>query len=331
MNRDFTIIDANINRAEEGLRVVEDTCRFVLRQADFWAKIKQIRHSLNNIRQDWGWGSVLSGRQGSDFGQVEVVVSEYSRSSLASIIQANIARSTQSIRVLEEFAKIYNIDLAYKLENIRYELYTLEYRLLSLTPHYWLNKYFEQGVIYPISDSVEELIWLVDHGARVIQLRDKKSSKEDIWKKANKLCKFVFEKNKNSVEKILFILNDDVEIASKLPVAGVHIGQEDGIINEVRKIIGSNKIIGRSNHSLEQIRQSQKDGADYCSVGPIFATPTKEGRPAVGLEIISQVNKEIKALWLVIGGVDKDSIVEMKKLGAKNFALVRSGREFFGY
>lgn len=332
MNKDWSLIDANINRAEEGLRVVEDICRFVLCEPVFWAKLKQIRHSLNDVRQEIGWAGILSGRQGSDFGLKQVVNSEYYRQSLANIIQANVARVCQSMRVLEEFSKVYKVDLAYKLESLRYEMYVLEYKLLILTPHFWLNKYFTDGVIYPISDSVDELVWLINHGAKVVQLRDKNSTRREVYEKAKYVCGYlqkIKKARKQKSDEILFILNDDVEMASKLLVAGVHIGQDDGIISEVRKKIGSNKIIGRSNRSLEQIRQSQKDGADYCSIGPIFSTPTKVGRPAVGLDIISQVSREITVPWLAIGGVDKESIGSMRDLGAKNFAVVRSAREFY--
>lgn len=331
MNRDFSLLDANLNRAEEGLRVIEDICRFVLRQPVLWAKLKELRHGLQDAGQIFGWANTLSGRQEDDFGKEKVVESEYNRTNLAGIIQANVARTTQSVRALEEFAKIYNQNLSYKLENIRYELYVWEYKLLVLTPHYWLNKYFEQGIVYPISDSVEELVWLVNHGAKIMQLRDKQASRREVYEKVKYLCEYVQKiKIENKIkDKVLLILNDDIEIASKLPVAGVHIGQDGDIIKQVRKIIGSDKIIGRSNHSMKQIKQSAEDGADYCSIGPIFETPTKAGRPAVGLEIISQVAKEIRIPWLVIGGINKDNLNEVKNVGAQNIAVVRSAREFF--
>ena len=93
--------------------------------------------------------------------------------------------------------------------------------------------------------------------------------------------------------------------------------------------MGGNKIIGKSNHSLEQIKKSAVEGADYLSIGPVYETSTKAGRAAVGLDIIERVDKEINIPWLAIGGVDQTTISQMRSKGAKNFAVVRSAREFF--
>lgn len=328
MNLDFSLIDANVNRAKEGTRVLEDFCRFVLRNQGFFVELKKIRHELDKLEFYPANCLILRGK---DLGQAEVVQEEYSRYSAWDIIRSSSRRVAESLRVLEEFAKIYNRDSAYQLENLRYKIYELELKLLMQTPQFWLKKYFEDGVVYPISNSVDEIIWLVEHGAKIVQSRDKDSSRADIYKKAKYLCEYInqIEIKTKIKDKILFILNDDLEIASKLPVAGVHLGQKDGTIKEARRHLGSLKIIGHSNHSIEQIEKSIVEGWDYLSIGPVFATPTKEGRPAVGLEVVRQVAGTVHKPWLAIGGINKENINEIKDVGAKNFAVVRSSKEFF--
>ena len=168
MNRDFAIIDANINRAREGLRVVEDISRFVLRDGVLFENIKKIRHCLTEMEQMFGSASAVNLRQGEDIGFMETVESEYQRTSIYDLVRANFSRATESLRVLEELSKVYCKDKVYFIENCRYQVYALERQLLLMTPHFWLKKYFEEGTVYAISDSVDELIWLAEHGAKVM-------------------------------------------------------------------------------------------------------------------------------------------------------------------
>ncbi len=331
MNRDFALIDANIVRAKEGIRVVEDICRFGLQKRTFFEELKVIRHGLDKIEKQLSPAHLVFSRTEKEIGQAQVVPEEYARQSIWSLVRANCRRVSESLRVLEELSKIYSQKIAYQLENYRYKIYELELKILMQTSHFWLNKYFEEGVIYPISESVNEIVWLIQHGAKIVQLRDKESSRAEVYKKAKYLCEYInqFEIKNKIKDKILFILNDDLEIASKLSVAGVHCGQADGLISEARLRLGSLKIIGRSNNSIEQIIKSEKEGWDYLSIGPVFATPTKEGKLAVGLEIVKQVAEIVQEPWLAIGGINKNNFAELKAVGAKNVAVVRAAREFF--
>ena len=251
------------------------------------------------------------------------------RTTTWSLIRASVGRVAESLRILEEFSKIYASPATEFVKHSRYAVYVLEKELLQATPHYYLRRYFERGVIYPLSESVEEILWLVEHGAQMVQLRDKTSSRAEVFAKAKFLSAAIVEKNKAGGDQILFIINDYPEIAAELPVAGVHIGQEDGTVAPARRLVGSNKIIGRSNHSIEQIREAVADGADYVSIGPVYATPTKPDRPAVGLELVRQVADEISVPWLAIGGIDEAAIHDVRAAGAKNMAVVCSARNFF--
>ncbi len=328
MNRDFSLIDGNTGRAEEGLRVLEDIARFVLRDEALFEALKTFRHHLCAIEGRLGASAILSSRVGEDIGNKQIIHTEYNRSSLLDIIQANAKRTTQALRTLEEFAKVYDAASAYQSESLRYELYVIEHKLARQTPHFWLKKYFEQGTVYPLSDSVEELQWLIEHGAKVVQLREK--DKTSAFEKGADLTSFIRSWNKHQTDPVLLIINDFPDVAEKLPVAGIHIGQDTVDIAKVRRLIGTNKIIGRSNNSLDQLEQSMQDGADYVSIGPVFATPTKPARNPVGLQTLEEVANKITTPWVAIGGIDDTTVNDVYAAGAKNVAVIRAARSFFG-
>lgn len=327
MNRDFSLIDGVTERAEEGLRVLEDIARFVLRNEGHFATLKTMRHQMLEIEERLGSSTMLGGRVGEDIGERKVVKTEYDRSSLLSIIQANAKRAAQALRSLEEFAKVYSTTSAYQCESMRYELYVLEHKLARQTPYFWLKTYFEQGIVYPLSDSVEELQRLIRHGAKIVQLREKNPTLA--LEKGAELVSFIHAWNKQQIEPVLLIINDFPDVVAQLPVAGVHVGQDVVDLNRVRRVIGSNKIVGRSNTSLEQIQESIEDGADYVSIGPVFATPTKPDRVSVGLDTVQEVANKITTPWVAIGGIDRVTAKEVYRAGAKNVAVVRSARAFF--
>lgn len=121
-----------------------------------------------------------------------------------------------------------------------------------------------------------------------------------------------------------FILNDYPELASELGADGVHIGQDDGEIYDVRSRITPGLIIGRSTHSLAQARQALAEGADYIGFGPLFPTPTKAGRPAIGLEDIFTMEQEVgsKIPAFCIGGIKPENLGEVLSAGAKRCVVV---------
>ncbi len=120
---------------------------------------------------------------------------------------------------------------------------------------------------------------------------------------------------------VLFIVNDHIDIAMAVDADGVHIGQNDLPVQEVRKLVGENKIIGLSTHSIEQAQKALKEDVDYIGVGPIFKTDTKNTSP-VGLEYLEYVVKNIPLPFVAIGGIKEHNIEEVLSRGAKTVALV---------
>jgi len=134
MNKIIRIFDANLNRGREGLRVVEDLVRFILDDAELSSKIKSARHEITNFARQLPINEIdfLNARDSKGDVGIELnSLSEDSRSSLAQIAMANIRRSQESMRVLEELSKLYDADVAIKFKRLRFQLYELEKQVLK--------------------------------------------------------------------------------------------------------------------------------------------------------------------------------------------------------
>jgi thiamine-phosphate pyrophosphorylase len=152
----------------------------------------------------------------------------------------------------------------------------------------------------------------------LIQLRDKFSAKADILKFAVKLVKQL------DLTKTLFIINDYADVAHAAGADGVHLGQDDLSLKRARKILGQDKIVGISCHSLAQALKAQKQGADYIGIGPVYATPTKPEYPSIGLKTVAELKAKIKIPYFAIGDVNEGNLEEIAAAGAKRIAVCRA-------
>lgn len=154
-------------------------------------------------------------------------------------------------------------------------------------------------------------------GAKVIQYREKDKTMLSKYNECFEIRKLTKEHD------ALLIINDDIALALALNADGVHIGQDDLPIEEVRKIVGKDMIIGLSTHSKEQANNAVKNGADYIGVGPIFLTKTKKDVCSpVGLEYLDYAVKNIKIPFVAIGGIKMHNIDEVLEHGAKTVCMV---------
>jgi thiamine-phosphate pyrophosphorylase len=174
--------------------------------------------------------------------------------------------------------------------------------------------------LYVVSGEVAPLKKAIDDGAAIVQLRDKSEDEAVILGKAREMVAY---KEKRT---FLFILNDDPNLAVRVGADGVHIGQ-DMSTKDARKVVGEGMIIGKTTHNLEQARQAITDGADYISAGPVYPTPTKPGRPAVGLSYVKEVAENLEIPFVAIGGIDLSNINDILAAGAKTVAVVRAWRD----
>lgn len=159
---------------------------------------------------------------------------------------------------------------------------------------------------------------LLAGGADILQLRAKGHAVEEIEGLARLILPLCRE------AAVPFVVNDYPEIAARVGSDGVHIGQDDGSLAAVREIVGAQMIVGRSTHSPEQAKTALAEGFDYIGFGPLFPTPTKAGRPGIGMENIPAVQAEVGSRIPVfcIGGIKRANLPEVIAAGAKNAVIV---------
>ena len=321
MIKTYRILDANVNRAAEGIRVVEDICRFHYEDELLTKKLRNIRHEIRKNLKDIDYQLLKHRDANHDIGKKITNQSKIDKKeNLSQIITANFKRALEAVRVIEEIGKttadMYEIGKEY--EAIRYELYYLEKEVLVKS-----SKKIVPDGIYGITferfsngrDNIEVVGEMIKGGIKIIQYREKDKSFKEMFKEAKVLRDMTKEAG------VEFIINDHVELALMVEADGVHIGQDDWPLLEVRKLIGDDKIIGVSTHSEKQAREAVKLGADYIGVGPIFDTKTKDYE-TVGVEYLQFVAQNISIPFVAIGGIKEHNIDQVIKAGAKSVALV---------
>lgn len=159
----------------------------------------------------------------------------------------------------------------------------------------------------------------VKAGVKIIQLRMKHASREDILREAREMRKVTAGTG------TLFIVNDDPSIAAEAGADGVHVGQDDMAPDEVRARYPDLRIVGLSTHNLDQVRASVTQPIDYIGVGPVYATPTKDiPDPTLGLDTMAQMIAAAAHPAVAIGGIDAARLPAVLAAGARNFAVVRA-------
>lgn len=318
------IIDANLNRTTEALRVLEEIARFYLDDSDLSSRLKNIRHKVSSVA-DVDYDGFLASRDTE--GDVGVSISNPTqRGDIINIFKANIKRLQQSLRTLAEYGQPLGLDFGV-FEKARYDSYTLEkemYENLSSK----LNKFrLADKNLYLVTSSdnfdndddfLNAVASALDGGVRLIQLREKSHDAQRIVRLGKKIRELT------SLYDALFILNDRVDIAQIIDADGVHLGQDDIDIKDARIMLGDKMIIGLSTHCPEDAQKAVAAGADYIGVGPIFTTPTKPGRKAVTTEYAKWVAQNIDIPWFAIGGIDLTNISEVLDAGASRVAVVRA-------
>ncbi len=159
-------------------------------------------------------------------------------------------------------------------------------------------------------------------GVDMVQLRDKELDDESLLRAAARFRALCDEHG------ALFWLNDRPDLALAAGAGGVHVGQDDAEPGEVRELVGDRLMIGLSTHSPEQLQAALGSEADELSVGPVWETPTKAGRPAAGLEYVRYAAEHAgRAPWFAIGGIDETNVAEVVSAGARRVVVVRAIRD----
>ena len=314
------ILDANLDRAREGVRIIEEWCRFGLNNAELTQDCKQLRQELAL----WHTDDLREARDViNDPGVGLSHPQEEQRSTVAQVLRVNLCRTQEALRVLEEYGKLRSAELGAACKQMRYRVYGLESRL-SAYPSRKLERLqkLERSLLYLVTSPVDLLLETVEAalkgGLTLVQYRDKTTDDQVRLTRAEKLNQLCQQYD------ALFIINDRPDLALAVGADGVHLGQEDLPIAVARRILGDQAIIGRSTHCADDLHRAIAEGADYVGVGPVYATPTKAGRSAAGLDYVRYAAEHSSLPWFAIGGINTENLPEVIAAGAERVSVVRA-------
>lgn len=311
----YRILDANLDRAREGLRIIEEWCRFGLNNQTMAQSCKQMRQELSQ------WHSIEF-RQARDtihdVGTTLTHAREETRENWQSVLLANLCRVQEAFRVLEEYGKLVKGEFASTMKHLRYQVYILESQLMIPSPPQRLSDCRLYLVTSPVENLYEVVESALQGGVNLVQYRHKDESDLIRYEQAKRLKQLCQQYN------ALFIVNDRIDLALAVDADGVHLGQTDLPVAIARQLLGNNKIIGKSTTNPQEMQDAIESKADYIGVGPVYATPTKAGKKPAGLEYVRYAQENASIPWFAIGGIDETNISEVINAGAKNVAVVRA-------
>lgn len=331
MENIYRIIDANINRAVEGIRVVEDFFRFSLSEQQLFNNFRELRHKIRNAIQLFPNDSKLLLASRNSIEDVGSAALPKKKHTIQQTISANLHRAQEALRVLEEYSKLISSETSASFAECRFQLYELEKQAFAILanidfPDNTTQKRLPQKpFIYAIgdcdklflSDNGIFLKQLINTGVGIIQLREKNYSAKKVLDVSSKIVSHT-----KSI-RTLFFINDYLDIALLSNSDGLHIGQEDIPIRQGRKLSDNKIIIGISTHSIEEAIQAEKEGADYIAFGPIFETKTKKNLPfPKGLYMLEKIVSAIKIPVVAIGGINTSNFNDVFSAGAAGAAML---------
>lgn len=355
------ILDASFNRAREGLRVMEDVARFVLDDESLCARLKQARHDLCETTAQLAGG--VSGLQShrdtaGDVGTEVSTASEKSRAGVRDVALAASRRVTESLRSMEEWSKtLKSVDGAQGVEQensssphpsslrdatlsqgergcaaahfeaLRYRVYDLERDLIAALGAGRVGFTGWRLCVLMTESLCVHHDWLtvaklaMEGGADCVQLREKEVADRELLLRARKLVELAH------VHGASVVINDRVDVAMLAGAAGVHVGQGDVSVRDIRRLAGEDLLIGVSASTMDQAIAARRDGADVCGVGAMFSTTTKQKDVIAGPKWLRDYLSVKPALpsALAIGGINESNIGELiEASGGRSFGVAVS-------
>ena len=183
-----------------------------------------------------------------------------------------------------------------------------------------MHPVLERSRLYLVTPALEpaRLAALLDGGVDLVQLRMKHAPDADVLREA------AWMQEACAAAGVPFLLNDRPGLAARLGADGVHVGQDDASVAQARAALGPGRLVGLSTHAPAQLAAAPA-AADYVAVGPVWATPTKPGRPGVGLEYVAHAAAHAGARpWFAIGGIDVGNVGAVVAAGARRIVVVRA-------
>ena len=344
MSAVLRVIDANANRAREALRCMEEAARFVLEDAPLTRDLKTLRHELAATMSATGRVGRVRGVGGVDdrifsrdaAGDVGApsspAVGESAdrdvlpRRSIADVARAAGSRLGEALRAIEEYAKLLGGErgndgptLAVRVERLRFRGYELERRLavalVATQRRQWRVCVLLSQSLCPGGEWLSVACAAMAAGADCIQLREKEMEGGELLRRARVLVEAA-QPHGASV-----IVNDRPDVALLSGAHGVHLGQGDLPCGEVRRLAGRQLLIGVSTSRLAEAEAALAAGADYCGVGPMFATTTKHKPVLAGPDNLREYVGWDGLPHLAIGGVTPENIDELIAAGVRGVAV----------
>ncbi|MDD3627692.1 MAG: thiamine phosphate synthase [bacterium] len=320
----YQILDANINRLTEGLRVLEEITRFSLSNKETTIKLKNFRHEIVTLYKSLpNSKSFINSRDtGSDPGKELNRKSELTRDNLQAIINSNSGRIKESLRVLEEFTKLLDKKISMQFKKARFDFYDIEKEVLQNSQIKKMNLNLPQ--LYPIIDLVfcKDLKMVAeilnDAGIKITQLRVKHETDLKFFKAAELLKRLLNPE-------ITLLINNRIDIASAVDADGVHLGQSDIPQEQARKLISSDKLIGISVNNIRESSKAVKLNADYLGFGPMYFTETKKDAGEIkSLKLLKNLNRLSPIPIATIGGITPENTLPLLQNGGKLIAVISS-------
>lgn len=316
------ILDANVNRAREALRVVEEHARFRLASGRLTAAVKSLRHDLVAATAGLPRPDLLAARDAaSDVGAALTTPSEVERADAEAVLTAALKRVQEALRVIEEYGKIIDPGVGAGIERLRFRAYDLERELAAAAPR---ARFAAARLYVLVTEAQCRRGWLevvegaIAGGADVIQLREKHLTDREYLSRAEQAREVCSRRG------ALFAVNDRLDAAQMVRADAVHLGQEDLPAERARRLVGPGMAIGVSTHTIGQARAAVAEGADYLGVGPIFPTATKPQEPVAGLDFARQAAAEIEVPCFALGGITPEDLGQVLAAGMRRIAVSAS-------
>ncbi len=301
--RVLRVLDANLNRAREALRVLEEYARLVIDDKGLTKHTKGIRHDLVAcVPEALNRRLTVSRDIVADVGRTVGTPSEYHRSNISDVTTAAAKRLEEALRTIEEYGKTIDPSFARGIETIRYCVYELEQRIDRL--QHAQQRFGAIGLYVIITDQVCVNDWFqtateaLKGGASCLQLREKNLSDRELLDRARRLRALCHEHD------ALFILNDRADLAALAEADGVHLGQDDISVSGARRLMPDRCIVGISTNTREQVDQALEQRPDYVATGPTYATALKPDAPTAGIDLLTYARSRTSTPLVAIGGID---------------------------
>ena len=323
MYSELRLIDANSNRAREGIRTAEDYLRFSLGEFRWSSKLKAIRRSITELVAKRYSATELAGHRmvASDPQRPEGEAQSPPVDGNASgVAHRGLKRAQEALRVLEEFFRAETPDISGDFARHRYSLYETEQWLLVGSKSFEILQGAKVYVLLTGAlckrglEATAEAV--LKAGVKLVQIREKETEGEEFLKQAQSL------QRRCSQHGAVLICNDRPDIMLLAGATGAHVGQTDLPPVAVRKLIGELGIIGRSTHSLAQVDQALQEDVDYIAIGSMYETSTKKSLTLTGLELARQVAaRNLPLPVFAIGGISLERLPDIKACGISRVAI----------